>query len=98
MPKLEEKLLQLGYEKDPEIDILFQPKETWFVKKYDEVEDIMIVIYLEDEAIDEFFCQVEINDKRGFSSQWVIDNLHTKLTQAYNQLQKDLEVLKDVCE
>lgn len=97
MGRLEEKLIELGYRLDHEINLLFQPKETWFAKKYDEVEDIIIIIYLEDGIIDKDFCQVEINDKYkyGFSSQSVIDSLYAKLTQAFNQLQHDLEVLRE---
>lgn len=94
MNKTENKLVELGYKKEREINIpKFPPKETWYVKKYSS-EDIMIVIYLQDEKIDEDFCQVEIKGHYGFSDQTIIDNLHKLLTEALIILKKDLEVLK----
>ena len=96
MNETENKLVELGYKKEREINIpKFPSKEIWYTKKYSS-EDISIVIYLEDGKIDEDFCQIEIKGHYGFSNQTIIDNLHKLLTEALIILKKDLEALKNV--
>lgn len=79
MTKLEEKLLELGY------------KEEW---TYDNIAfyikceiDYETHIFLKNQKI----VKSKINVKKHIEEQYQIDNLQ----QAFNQLQKDLEVLKD---
>lgn len=90
MNKLRKKLTALGYKHKNTYK-----EETWFIKQYDEAEDIMIVIYIENGIIDPDFCQVEIDDKRGFLHQSVIDHLYIKLTGALKQLHSDLRILTE---
>ncbi len=91
-----DRLLELGYKKSREVNLLYYPKEAWYTKTYGRAEDVNIVIYLEDGIIEEDFCYVEPNGEYTFHSQEGIDSLYSKLTEALRILKKDLEVLVDV--
>ena len=78
MTKLEEKLIQLGYE---------NIKNNRWVKEYDGNKNIFINTNENHNEIKEYY----IHFYSFLECQQDIDNLQ----QAFNQLQKDLEVLKD---
>lgn len=80
MTKLEQKLIELGYRQKFEYPHIF----------YKKINGINLNIYTCGEVSrirDSNVYQVKV----GFSNQQDIDNLQ----EAYNQLQKDLEVLKE---
>jgi hypothetical protein len=76
MTKLEEKLIQLGYEKE-------YRRRNKYVKRFRLCE---LIIRLHKEEITDFYIDINIT----INNQYQIDVIQ----QAYNQLQKDLEVLK----
>lgn len=90
MTKLEEKLVELGYQHKQTYK-----SETYYIKKYNEANGIIISLYLENGIIQRDFCQVEMPDAYAFNSQQVIDTIYKIITQAFNQLQQDLEVLRE---
>jgi hypothetical protein len=87
MTKLEEKLIELGYEEHT--SMIFNRKR--WVKTI--IEDYYLVIYTNEmiSEIKEKECFIHLIDIKLYD-QYGIDNLQ----QAYNQLQKDLEVLKEL--
>ena len=80
MTKLEEKLLQLGYRGW----FIERDRASYYTKVIDEVE---IAISIANNKVG--YCDVA--PRRNIFKQSQIDNIQ----QAFNQLQKDLEVLKD---
>ena len=80
MKKLEQKLIQLGYE---QIDIL----KNHYVKRF----CIGILIHIAFDRNNKYSGYVKELPLYMFDSQSQIDNLQ----QAFNQLQSDLEVLKE---
>ena len=84
MTKLEEKLIQLGYEK--------HPKEVcvWFKKVVIEYTSVILnIVTTSDKIVNSFLTPP--NEYVYLETQQDIDNLQ----QAFNQLQLDLEVLKE---
>ena len=81
MTKLEEKLIQLGYKK---ILHNFMTKLTNYQKDF---AFCKIRIFVRDGDL----VMYELDQNCGYQEQYELDNLQL----AYNQLQKDLEVLKD---
>lgn len=86
--KLEEKLIELGYECQSIYGGISQ-----YIKEYDKVNGLIILIYLKNGFIDEPFCEVETIDIIGFPTRQSINLFYKGLKQAYKQLQEDLEVL-----
>ena len=87
MTKLEEKLIQLGYEWAG--NTLSNCPRYYKYTNHNGMEyELCIVISLDKNKI--FYDAVYV-EHYGFETQTHIDNLQ----QAFNQLQKDLEVLKD---
>lgn len=88
--KLEEKLIELGYECQSIYGGISQ-----YIKEYDKVRGLIILIYLKNGFIDEPFCEVETIDIIDFPTRQSINLFYKGLKQAYKQLQEDLEVLKN---
>ena len=82
MTKLEEKLIQLGYKKW----LSGNDGVQYYLKLTNEVE---IEIHIENNKIVNYY----VFQRRNIFKQELIDDLQ----QAFNQLQKDLEVLKSEC-
>ena len=83
MTKLEEKLIELGYVKEKGLT------RCWTK----EIGNANIDIWFEQDhsTLSKKYCGVQIKGLNNITKQTDLDNLQ----QAYNQLQKDLEVLKD---
>lgn len=83
MTKLEIKLIVLGYGKDYERSY---ENETYYLKHYKDFLTLHINV-----EVDGYITHSYVEISRCFACQQDIDDLQ----QAFNQLQKDLEVLKD---
>lgn len=85
MTKLEQKLIQLGYELDDWLSWSFT--NVAYSKKY-EHHKIVIYVYREDKV---FYKGQRVLPLTYYNNQQDIDNLQ----QAFNQLQNDLKELKE---
>ena len=90
MTKLEQKLSELGYEL-----IKLQDKKFICLKRYDDDDEIEIVITLNNDIIIEDLCEVRIQGSYGFSNQLMLNEFCKDLTRAFNEMKKDLEILKE---
>ena len=87
MSRLEEKLIELGYRKTK--TVYFAQNEIPYIfyeKEYCCRADICIILY--DDKIEDYYVE---SDYIRFSKQQALNNLQ----QAFNEMQKDLEVLKE---
>ena len=87
MTKLEEKLIMLGYENCGENPYIYKCK--WFKKFFKYGTEIRITMSENKKGIANYVVHT---DSYSFTRQNYIDNLQL----AYNQLQKDLEELRNV--
>lgn len=82
MTKLEEKLIELGYEKR---EVFYQNNDIYRTKY---IKSVNNVSYIEINVYENYTCSV-INEY-SITDQSIID----KIQQSFNTMQKDLEVLK----
>lgn len=82
MTKLEEKLIELGYEKRE----VFYHYNGIYRTKY--IKSVNNVAYIEFNVYEKYICYVK--NEYAITDQSMID----KIQQAYNEMQKDLEELK----
>ena len=96
MTKLKQKLKQLGYQYDYVRDYPNDEPAGYYVKYYEsyfEFVDIEIILEVDDGEIDFDCCYVYVNEQRVETSDDA-ERLCYWIKEAQNQLQKDLEVLK----